>query len=52
MDAHTVIMGDINARIPDLNQFSDFDYDIKYATNADTGSNHSGKQLAGLCDVC
>ena len=44
-----IIMGDLNARIPDLNVLSTTIKNIKYTANPDHGSNTHGKEIISLC---
>lgn len=48
----SVIFGDFNARICNLNVFDDPTRGIRYGNNVDGGMNNNGKQLADLCLKC
>ena len=48
----TVIIGDFNARINNLNVFDNPSKSISYSHNIDNGTNSSGKQLTNLCQNC
>ena len=50
-DFNTIILGDFNARIKDLDCFNDQSLSISYVTNIDTGTNSNGKDLKNLCNV-
>ncbi len=48
----SVVLGDVNARIPDLTQFNDTTIRLSYAQNIDTKQNMNGKDIAYLCHSC
>ena len=50
-DDSLVILGDLNARMNDLDVFCETALDISYQENCDRGSNRNGKDLIELCAV-
>ena len=46
---NVVIMGDLNSRIPHLDQLSDAVNNVRYSKNVDTVSNTNGKRLTEIC---
>ena len=47
---HVVVMGDLNARHPNLSQYNDPNLDVKYIENVDLGTNSNGRSLQNLCN--
>ena len=50
--ANAVIIGDLNARIPNLSPLNDIGRNISYAANVDTKTNPNGKAILKTCIVC
>ena len=46
---NAVIMGDLNSRMPHLDQLSDAVNNVRYSKNVDTVSNTNGKHLTEIC---
>jgi exonuclease III len=46
---HAIVMGDINARIPDLSTFDEPVLGVNYRPNPDNGSNSHGHELVSIC---
>ena len=49
INKHAVVLGDFNARIPNLEVLSNPMHGISYAQNVDQGRNNHGKELVSLC---
>ena len=51
-DKRFIILGDLNARMPELNKFSKLAKDASYSDNPDRRENRNGKDIASLCSTC
>ena len=47
--AQTLIIGDLNARIPNLSKLDDPSMELHYRQNPDTGANAHGRELLNFC---